>query len=299
MLSHRGTLLKLISATALTLPLFAVSLSPTLAHDDNHDDKHGRKSPKIVLISLDGAKPDLIRKYLDEGVLPRNGGLAKLSRGVVAKQNVTATPSLTAVAHIAIATGSTAVHNDVPSNTFHAVAAPIGNSSSGFAAPIGGYTFHPLGEHPHPTATPIWVRLRENGKKVVTATWPGGDGADIKINNVLVQAANPTRVTDYTVPFGAFGGLGAVGFTLTAANFAPDAAVTSQLAAAGRFSFSPVLATAPIETFTCSSTVNGTCSTSTTALDLKFEMRVAALDTTNDGKVNYDTLVVFDKTRGI
>src|SRR5262249_60179278 len=103
------------------------------AEDDDHDNGHGR-SPRIVLISLDGAKPDLIRKYLDEGVLPKNGGLARISRGVVARQNVTATPSLTAVAHIAIATGSTAVHNDIPSNTFHNVAAPIGITPSGVAS---------------------------------------------------------------------------------------------------------------------------------------------------------------------
>ena len=61
------------------------------------------------------------------------------------------------------------------------------------------------------------------GKKVVTATWPGGDGVDVRINNVVVQSASPTRVVNYTVPFGAFGGIGATGFTLTAANFAPDA----------------------------------------------------------------------------
>jgi hypothetical protein len=34
-------------------------------------------------------------------------------------------------------------------------------------------------------------------------------------------------------------------------------------------------------------------------LDLKFEIRVAALDTTSDGVVNYDTLVIFEKTRGV
>jgi hypothetical protein len=102
-----------------------------------------------VLISLDGAKPDLIQEYLSRGVLSSHGGLARLSRGVVARQNVTATPSLTAVAHIAVATGSTAVNNDIPANTFHPV-----------AAPIGGYQFHPLGVHAHPTAEPLWVRLR-------------------------------------------------------------------------------------------------------------------------------------------
>src|SRR6266852_6762580 len=87
-------------------------------HDGGHDgDHHGRKSPRVVMISLDGAKPDFIQKFIDEGVLPRDGGLARLSRhGAVALQNVTASPSLTAVSHIAIATGSTAVHNDIPSN---------------------------------------------------------------------------------------------------------------------------------------------------------------------------------------
>src|SRR5262249_2324615 len=155
-------------------------------------------------------------------------------------------------------------------------------------------------DHGHSAAAePLWVRLRQQGKKVVTATWPGGDGADIRINNVVVQSAQPTRVTDYTVPFGAFGGLGAVGFSLTAANFAPDAAVTAQLQAAGHFSFSPVLATpAPVETFSCASPPPATCTTAAT-LDLKFAIRVAALDTTNDGVVNYDTLVFFDATRGI
>ena len=66
-------------------------------HDRDHDgDHHGRKRPRVVLISLDGAKPDFIQKFIDEGVLPRDGGLARLSRrGAVALQNVTASPSLT------------------------------------------------------------------------------------------------------------------------------------------------------------------------------------------------------------
>jgi hypothetical protein len=225
-------------------------------HDRDHDgDHHGRKSPRVVVISLDGAKPDFIQKFIDEGVLPRDGGLARLSRnGAVAVQNVTASPSLTAVSHIEIATGSTAVHNDIPSNTFQAIVAPISSSISGFAAPIGGYRESPLGPTPRPTAVPLWVQLRQQGKKVVTATWPGGDGADISINNTVVQPARPTRVTDFTVPFGAFGGIGAQGFSLSRADFTPDPAIVAAVQAAGRFSFSPVLATsAPIETFSCSS----------------------------------------------
>jgi hypothetical protein len=70
--------------------------------------------------------------------------------------------------------------------------------------------------------------VREKGRKVVTATWPGGDGADIRISGVVVQPAVPTRSVDDT---GAFGGLGAQGLTLGGANFARDAAAQAALGA--------------------------------------------------------------------
>ena len=178
-------------------------------------------APKVVVISLDGAKPALVEEYLQSGVLNNNVGLGRLrAQGISAQSNITVTPSVTSVAHIAIATGSTAVHNDIPSNSFHPVAATIITSLSGFGAPIGGYQLSPLGPRPAPTAEPLWVQLRNAGLKVVTATWPGSDGADISISGTLVQAAVPTRTTDYTVPFGAFGGLGAQGFTLSRTDFA-------------------------------------------------------------------------------
>lgn len=117
------TFLYFTSAMSLAVSLAGVA-APARADDDGDhrgrdSDRHGRRSPRVVVISLDGAKPDFIQKFIDEGVLPRDGGLARLSRrGAVAVQNVTASPSLTAVSHIEIATGSTSVHNDIPSNTF-------------------------------------------------------------------------------------------------------------------------------------------------------------------------------------
>jgi predicted AlkP superfamily pyrophosphatase or phosphodiesterase len=127
--------LNFLTATSL----LTIGLSAPAFADNDKPLQRSSRPPQVVLISLDGAKPDLIQKYLDNGVLPSDGGLARLSRGAVARQNVTATPSLTAVSHIAIATGSTAVHNDIPSNTFQAIAAAINSFISGFAAPIGGY----------------------------------------------------------------------------------------------------------------------------------------------------------------
>jgi hypothetical protein len=66
-------------------------------------------APKVVMISLDGATPRFVEQFLDQGVLDDNEGLGLLRRrGVTARQNVTINPSLTAPAHIAIATGSIA-----------------------------------------------------------------------------------------------------------------------------------------------------------------------------------------------
>src|SRR5262249_33649189 len=128
------------------------------------------------------------------------------------------------------------------------------------------------------------------GLGVVTATFPGGDGLDVRVPGLagspIIQSA-AKRTVDYTVPFGAFGGVGARGFVLGQSSFGPATAETlARLAAAGKTSFSDVLQTsAPIETFT--------------AAGATFKILVAALDTTDDGAVNYDTLVFFDQTLGI
>ena len=117
----------------------------------------------------------------------------------------------------------------------------------------------------------------------MTATFPGGDGLDVRVPGLpagspIVQPAS-VRTVDYTVPFGEFGGVGGSGFTLTATDFAAAPATTiSQLTAAGKTSFSPVLQKiTPLETFT----VGG----------VSYTIQVAALDTTNDSVTNYDTLV--------
>jgi predicted AlkP superfamily pyrophosphatase or phosphodiesterase len=246
--------------------------------------------PKVIVISLDGANATTVEQYLQSGVLPADGGLALLkNQGATASQNLTIVPSVTAPGHIAIATGSTAARNDVTANRFHLIVSNINSTVSGFAAPIGGYQ---LGTPPapttNPTAEPMWVKLRAAGKKVATATWPGSDGVNIlePTSQALVQPVS-SRTVDYTVPFGAFAGVGASGFTLVRADFiAAQDPIISQLTAAGRTSFSPILQkTTPLETFT----VQG----------ISYTIQVAALDTSNDGATNYDTLVFWDTTQGI
>jgi predicted AlkP superfamily pyrophosphatase or phosphodiesterase len=256
----------------------------------------------VVVISLDGAQPDLVERYLRTGVLDPRTGLGRLRQhGTFAQQHVPATPSVTAVSHIAIATGSGAPRNGVPLNTFHPVAASIGTSMSGFAAPIGGYELTPLGPRDAPTAVPLWVPIRKAGLRVVAATWPGADGDTIRIGGTVVQAAEPNRTVDYTVPYGAWGGLPARGFGLTRGAFAlASPALAGQLAAAGHRSFSPVQATTPVETVFCAPTPSASCgSDEAEGRTLRYDIAVAALDSTDDSVVNYDTLVFFDAGVGV
>jgi predicted AlkP superfamily pyrophosphatase or phosphodiesterase len=245
--------------------------------------------PKTIVISLDGATPTLVDKYLANGAIAQNEGLGLLKkRGIVATKNITVNPSLTAPSHIAIATGSGAAANDINANSFHLVASLFNQNISGFAAPIGGYSIDGPMESLQPTANPLWLALRANGKKVVAATFPGADGANIlePTSGKLLQSS-AVRTVDYTVPFGAFAGVGAKGFTLSATDFAPASTTTTeQLKSAGRVSYSPVLQTkAALDSFTVGS--------------IAYNIQVAALDTTRDRKINYDTLVFFDAQQGI
>jgi phosphodiesterase/alkaline phosphatase D-like protein/predicted AlkP superfamily pyrophosphatase or phosphodiesterase len=259
-------------------------------------------APKVVLISLDGATDSIVDKYLASGVLDAKTGLGLLkAKGVAATDNETITPSITAPSHIAIATGSTAVNNDINNNTFSLVANPFTFNTSGFAAPIGGYTYQ-FGIDPAetntPSATPIWQTLQAAGKSVVSATFPGADGVNILSSTststgkavILDKAAD--RTVSYTVPFGAFGGVGGTGFSLTAADFSvSNTQAVTGLTALGRTSYSAVKV-ANLETIAGTALTGGSTKTN-------YVMQVAAIDTTNDNVVNYDTLVVFDANVGI
>ncbi|NJN88402.1 MAG: hypothetical protein HC881_21575, partial [Leptolyngbyaceae cyanobacterium SL_7_1] len=139
-----------------------------------------------------------------------------------------------------------------------------------------------------PTAKPLWLTLREQGRKVVAASFPGADGADVlKPGSAEVLQSHTLRTVDYTVPFGGYGEVGSRGFQLTAAEFMPASEVlTAQLEQNGTRSFSPARQTRkPIDRF---------------ILDNKlYKLQLVAIDRTDDQQANYDTLVFFDPNQGL
>ena len=251
-------------------------------------------APKNIVISLDGATFSILQDYFNTDQLDSNTGLGYLAEKGIFLPSTTATASLTAPGHIEIATGSIAANNDINSNFFHPVAGPFDSGISGFGAPIGGYDIHNEGasESETLTAEPLWVRLEEAGKTVVAATFPGADGADITLpgSDEIIQSSE-LRTVDYTLPFGAFAGIGAQGFSLDAADFAEDTAqATADLASLGIKSFSDVKV-ATLEEIAATQLFGGS--------DRDYSLQLAAIDTTNDGTANYDEVIVFDANQGI
>ena len=252
-------------------------------------------APRVVLISLDGANPAILDPYVAANALPPGVGLRLLeAKGVKASRNNTINPSLTAAAHVAIATGSSAAANDVVGNAFQLLASPFnGAPISGFGAAIGGYSIDGPMEG-IATAEPLWLALRGAGKTVATATWPGGDGVNVTIPGLTGAIGSPTnpiiqpaseRTVDYTVPFGSATAPFQKGFVLGAGNFtdAPPATV-AQLATAGKLFYGSVKQ-ADLESFT--------------TMGVTYNIKAAAYDTTNDSVANYDTVVIFNQTQGI
>ena len=252
---HPGSSRRLLPAgAAIAVGLMAVTATPG-AHDRRDDDPRQGRRPKVVLISLDGARPELIERYLRHGVLDWNTGLGRIKKfGVSAAQNITATPSVTAVSHIAIATGSTAVHNDIPGNTFHPVAASIGGSLSGFGAPIGGYQISRS------------ARLRRRPPSHCGCSCETGAGRLSRQRGPAVtgptSASTTRRARGVADTHGGLhgpvrgvrrGGSGRVHAPLGHLRRSPaPAALVDQITAAGRHSYSPIqVTTAPIETIFC------------------------------------------------
>lgn len=117
---------------------------------------------RVVLISYDGVGADPLERALRSGSLRSDGFALAATSGTRVKRIVPVTPTLTAVAHIAIATGARPEKTGIVSNTFHKRGDPIDKSTRGFNEEIDADT--------------VWESALRQGKKVGAITFPGLDG---------------------------------------------------------------------------------------------------------------------------
>ena len=150
---HRVRIVLILFCSVLLLPFYSGQAS---AED--------KASPsRTILISFDGAQPEVIERLIRRGKLPWNGGFAKLIREGTKAEGMTAVlPTVTATNHISIATGAYPERTNIPANTLHDTATPLTATTSGFGAPINAET--------------LWEAARGQGKKVITIAFAGADG---------------------------------------------------------------------------------------------------------------------------
>lgn len=122
-----------------------------------------RQTPrKVVLLSLDGAGADEIRRLWRQGVLSEGGFARFFQEGQVAERLVNINPTLTAPNHISLGTGYDASRTGIVANTIHLPGKPLTETVSGF-------------DHTIETET-LWEAAKRQGRRVAVNTFPGADG---------------------------------------------------------------------------------------------------------------------------
>ncbi|WP_139368069.1 nucleotide pyrophosphatase/phosphodiesterase family protein [Priestia abyssalis] len=114
---------------------------------------------QVILISFDGMRNDLTKKYVNEGKLPHIQKV--MQSGVTAEYSTTISPSLTAPSHAAIATGTTPSKTGIVSNQWHEAGTSLGNLKDAFHAELG--------------VSPLWIEARKQGKKTATVAFAGAN----------------------------------------------------------------------------------------------------------------------------
>ncbi len=143
--------------------VFLLSVLLSLCANGRVESRDKSSSTPTILISFDGAQPQVIEKLLKSGKLPANGGFAKLTSEGTQAQGMTAVlPTVTATNHITLATGAYPERTNIPANTFHLTDTPLTTTTSGFGTEIEAET--------------LWEAAKRQGKKVITIAFAGADG---------------------------------------------------------------------------------------------------------------------------
>lgn len=134
------------------ISVFLSSILLSLFPNAHVESKDKDFSSRTILISFDGAQPEVIEKLLRSEKLPGHGVFAKLIReGTTAERMTSVLPTLTATNHISIATGAYPERTNIPMNSFHLTDAALTATTSGFFAPIDAET--------------LWEAAKRQGKK--------------------------------------------------------------------------------------------------------------------------------------
>jgi predicted AlkP superfamily phosphohydrolase/phosphomutase len=131
--------------------------------------------PRILLVSLAGARVDLLDGWMSDGTMPAYSDLHEHSLATTVQS---IDPPTTAAAHHSLATGSSPAHTGITGERIHNPSDGFYWYTSAFELPMEG------------GATPLWEAASQQGKSTAVLFWPGA------------TPELPDQLADYTVGYG-------------------------------------------------------------------------------------------------
>jgi predicted AlkP superfamily phosphohydrolase/phosphomutase len=196
---------------------------------------------RVVVVSFDGAGGLELSRRLAAGLLSPNGFARAAREGEAAARMEIVTPSLTAVSHIALATGAPPGVTGIVGNTFHLAGTALRERRRGFDV--------------DPETETLWEAAARQGKRVASLSFPGASQRSARSRTAISLNYNEV------FPKATFWKGSAAGTPFGDVTALPPGVV----------SFSPAK-----------------------RFDVE-SLPFLLLDSTDDGRTNYDTLVVLGK----
>ncbi len=150
-----------------------------------------RQGPGVIVLSLSGARADLIEQYLADGLMPNLARLVK--EGVRAQYAQSVDPALSLPAHASLSSGCFPDKTGVVADKYH-------SPQDDFSQCVSSL------DEPEMAVEPIWRTAMRRGLRTATVFWPGA-GPDLPEQSALRQPFDPAQgraqdSADYTVAYG-------------------------------------------------------------------------------------------------
>jgi predicted AlkP superfamily pyrophosphatase or phosphodiesterase len=149
-----------LSMLLLALSLAGCSGAPS-AQPPGRPVKGNARPHRVILISLDGAGTTTLHDLYQRGLLKKGGFERFFREGEVADALIPVDPTLTSTSHISLATGFPPSATGIVGNQFHPGGSPFMDKANGFDAPIGTET--------------LWEAVHRQGRRAGVLTWPGAN----------------------------------------------------------------------------------------------------------------------------
>jgi len=141
----------------------------------------------VILFALDGARPDWIARYIENGTMPNLAALAQ--RGVTAEYLQPVEPALPVPSYLALSTGDFSNQTGLPSGGPQSLASALAQ----YTDLAGGGAV---------ASEPFWRTAMRNGLRTATVFWPTAapDEPDIRADYMVSTAESDIPSAQHAIP---------------------------------------------------------------------------------------------------